>query len=79
MGPKSAREDERDAADKFEDSKGGPHVPWERAEGWDISTDFIEEKNFHDTRGCVEKRGHDLENPQYDIHSEERLSGSVMG
>jgi hypothetical protein len=54
-------------------------VPGERAEGWDISTDFIEEKNFHYTRGCVEKRGHDLENPQYDIHDEERLSGLMMG
>ncbi len=82
VGPESAGEDERDAADKFEDAKGGPGGTWERAEGWDVFdvfTDFVEEKNFHHARGCLEKRGHDLENPQEDVHGEESLSGPVMG
>lgn len=64
VGVKNAREDERDGAEKFEDAEGGPDGARECSEGRDVFADFVEEKNFHDPGGSVEKRGDDLQNPQ---------------
>ena len=65
---KGGGDDQADRADEFEDAEGHPSFPRQRTEGLDILAYLVEREDLHDTRGCVEERGEDLQDPQQDVH-----------
>lgn len=61
-------DDEPDRADELQDAQCRPRLPRQRAERRDVPADLVEQEDLHDSRGAVEKSGHDLKNPQQDVH-----------